>query len=168
MAHKSIATPWGEPLRARRRPHDSRSSRGRPSQCTPKSGGGGGGGCVTCRRSERAWGERRKGVREASAGGSRAADDGRARSILLACPEGIGPADDGAGGKGAERAAVEGVLRPPVHQEDLVAADNAAAVPRRQRSAISVVVERVAHRDSVDGDCAVGSADGLARQGKDA
>jgi hypothetical protein len=78
------------------------------------------------------------------------------------------PADDGAGRQRTEVTAVEGVFRLPVHQEDLVTRNDTTAAPSRQRTAASVVVERLAHGDSIDGDRAVGAADGLPRQGEDA
>src|SRR5665213_3611865 len=97
-----------------------------------------------CAQRTSAWPERRKGDGRESARRPRTRCGVLAWSILLACPERIGPADDGADGKRTEITAVEGVLRLPIHQEDLIARDDTAAAPTGQCSAAFVVVERLA------------------------
>jgi hypothetical protein len=66
--------------------------------------------------------------------------------LLLADPEGIHPTDD----RGAEIPAVEGVLGPPVHQENFAAADALAALPNWQRSATTVAIERLAEIGAIE------------------
>ena len=56
-------------------------------------------------------------------------------------PEGVRPTDDRGGGKQAEIPAVEGVLGPPVHEENFADADALAALPNWQRSATTVAIE---------------------------
>ncbi len=70
-------------------------------------------------------------------------------------------------GQRPEIPAVEGVRGLPVHEEDIAVGDDAAAVPDGQRAAQMIAVERLAHRDAVDGDRAVGPADGLAWKRED-
>ena len=86
--------------------------------------------------------------------------------MLLVGPERICPADDSGGRKRAEIAAVEGVLGLPVHEEDIAAGNDAAAMPNGQRTAQMIAVECVTHRDAVDSDRAVRPADGWPRRAR--
>ena len=72
------------------------------------------------------------------------------------------------GRKRAEVAAVEGTLGLPVHQEDFASRRRHGSPARRAASARDVTLERLTHRDAVDGDRAVRAADGLPGKGEDA
>jgi hypothetical protein len=68
----------------------------------------------------------------------------------------------------ARHQSVEGILGLPVHQEDFAGWSDAESLPDTQRPASPIPLERLAQRDSVDGDGAIRAADGLSWMGNDA
>jgi hypothetical protein len=66
-----------------------------------------------------------------------------------------------------EITAVEGILGLPVRQQDFASPNDAASLPDRQRPASTIPLERLAHRDNVDGEGTIRAED-LNWNGKDA
>lgn len=91
-----------------------------------------------------------------------------AADAFLIGPERDRSADDGNCGDGSEIPAVEAVADFPIHEEKLVVADDAAALPDGQIAAEAVTLQRLAHVDPVHRDRAAGAANPLSRQAQDA
>lgn len=79
----------------------------------------------------------------------------------LVGPERQRASDDRARRERAEIAAVETVLDLPVHDEDFVGGDDAAALPVRQRPPVAVALKCSTHRKPVHRDDAPDAADFL-------
>src|SRR6266545_3637455 len=83
-----------------------------------------------------------------------------ARSILP-YPHGKYATDDRRCRHHSEVTAVERGCRLPVHKKELAVSDDVASLPDRQRTATTVALPRLAHRDAVDSNDAPVSANGL-------